>query len=120
MKNQQNDESALTMNLAKQPIAKSFSIMWDLNKAARHTLREKLDPGAALPPNEMLTPDLRQISRLEWMDKVRRLFEVERLRIQFQTLEFPYTMKNKDKFLNLIDGSDWSQLQLICDKKLLT
>ena len=33
-----------------------------------------------------------------------------------KTSEFSYKLKGKDRLLNLVDGSDWSQLQEVCDK----
>lgn len=116
MRNQRDHEPTPEFNLAMQPTAKSFSITWRLKLDVRDNLEERLGPGGKMPPGTMSAPDPRQISRLEWMDKVKRLFEFESLKLQFQTLDFVYVHKNDDNFLNLIEGSDWSQLQAICNK----
>ena len=116
MQGSQDDEPALDLKLATQPSARSSSIKWKRDRKTREALEERIGPATAMGPTDMTAPDPQQISRLEWLDKVRRMYEFEKFGLKFQNLGFSYIVKGEEAYLDLIHGSDGSQLQTIFDK----
>lgn len=88
--------------------AKKFTLYWANPKSDKDSLEETY---GSLPSSSLLGPDPRSLPAAEWRDKVRVLYEFERLSINFDSIRFTWQEDQKDEEdLDLI-SCDWNHAQ---------
>ncbi|KAL8725676.1 MAG: hypothetical protein Q9181_006323 [Wetmoreana brouardii] len=88
---------------------KAFQLHW----ADPSALKEQLEEShGTMPEPTMNAPDLRVMPAAEWRNKLRDLYEFDRLGRQLLSLVFEYTQDEDDESLNIL-SCDWGLAQTI-------
>ena len=104
--------------LIREPVemleAKEFPLYWANSIADKDTLE---DLHGKIPTSTIMGPDPRSMLAAKWRDKIRELYEVERLKINFDSMVFRWEENDVDEDIDLISG-DWTLAQEVFGRLL--
>ena len=91
---------------------KTFSLYWADDAARKDELEATHQ---VIPVFSQQGPDPRALPAAEWRDKVRVLYDFEKLKLNFLSLKLHYTEEDQDEALDLLN-EDWSVVQAVCTR----
>ena len=91
---------------------KTFSLYWADDIARKEELEAMHH---VIPVSSLRGPDPRAVPAAEWRDKVRVLYDFEKLKLNFSSLKLHYTEDEQDEALDLLN-EDWSVVQAVCTR----
>ena len=89
---------------------KTFSLYWADDIARKDELEAE---HKVIPVFSQKGPDPRALPAAEWRDKVRVLYDFEKLKLNFLSLRLHYKEEDQDEALDLLN-EDWSVVQAVC------
>ena len=91
---------------------KVIQLHWADARPRRESLGVTYD---TLPTSTQEAPDMRAFCAAEWRDKVRRLYDFRRLKLNFNSITWDFTNGGEEDDRDLMNG-DWPEIQELLDR----